>query len=345
MDKTATVSRKNYDGADLLKYIMSLFVVAMHTEAFGGVIYPLTRIAVPVFFTLSGYFFFLKCKSDRKATGTYLKARVKRLLLLYLFWFVALLPLTLYIRKYTEYDFPASVLHFAKDLFFGSTFQNSWYITATVIGLVIAALLSLKVGNFGLTVIGLAFYIPALLSSNYNFIIRSSAVATVAYQSISDVFGLFCRNFAVSIVYLVAGKIIAEKDSAKTKISHLIAGTVLSFGLLFAECFAIEKSGVTVHNNDSFIMLVPTAMLLCAIALKSDISIRNSEKLRKISIIIYCLHMPVYMVVGKAFQLLNIPDFGNILIFLFTALITQIGGFIILRLEKSKHLSFLRLSH
>ena len=54
---------KNYESIDLVKIVMSVFVVAIHTELVPDVLSPWTRIAVPVFFMISSYFFFNKLQS------------------------------------------------------------------------------------------------------------------------------------------------------------------------------------------------------------------------------------------------------------------------------------------
>ncbi len=339
-------SNKSSDGADLLKYLMAICVVAMHTQLFSGVLYPITRLAVPVFFLLSGYFFFSKQKTlDSRESEKHFKARIKRIVQLYSFWFVVLLPLTVYIRKYYQGGVVPVLLRLTKDILFNSTFQASWYLSATVIGLAVVYFLSKKLGNMPLIVIGALFYVPALLSSNYIFLVESNEASLGIYNSLKDVFGLFCRNFAVSIVYFAAAKIIAERDTEKMKLPGLLVGFGISFALLIGECLIISKSGVTVHDNDCFIMLVPTAVFLCLIALRSEVRVTHAKLLREMSILIYCLHMPVYMVIGKLFSVLNIPDVGNILVCFVTVAATQLFALIILRLEKVKPLSFLKLSH
>lgn len=45
---------------DTLKVVMALFIVVLHTKLWPSVFIPLVRIAVPVFFIMSGYFFFEK---------------------------------------------------------------------------------------------------------------------------------------------------------------------------------------------------------------------------------------------------------------------------------------------
>ncbi len=52
------MGKKNNDVIDLTKFILSAFVVAIHAQLFHEYIYPFVRLAVPMFFILSGYFAF-----------------------------------------------------------------------------------------------------------------------------------------------------------------------------------------------------------------------------------------------------------------------------------------------
>ena len=83
---------------DIVKFIMALMVVAIHSSLFPMVLYPWLRLAVPMFFIISSYFFFgnlRKVETDKEKNKRLWKY-VKRNLILYGFWFVVLLPYTLY---------------------------------------------------------------------------------------------------------------------------------------------------------------------------------------------------------------------------------------------------------
>lgn len=87
---------------DVLKFGLAILVVLIHTSQQGMFFRPILRVAVPLFFLMTSYFFFAKQASlntgDEKKKG--LQKYVKRTLWLYAFWFVALLPLTIYYRNW-----------------------------------------------------------------------------------------------------------------------------------------------------------------------------------------------------------------------------------------------------
>ena len=79
---------RTYHSIDILKVVAALLVVAIHARPFVGKTYPLyislfSRMAVPVFFVVSAFFFFRK-----KPDTAQLKHYVRRMGWLYAFWFV-----------------------------------------------------------------------------------------------------------------------------------------------------------------------------------------------------------------------------------------------------------------
>lgn len=338
--------RKNLDSADVLKFLLSILIVATHTSLFEGYITPLVRLAVPAFFMISGYFFFSKVGNcdDKSQQTAYLKKSVTHNLKLYLFWFILLLPLTLYIRHYHTMGIFKGVLHLVRDFLFGSTFQSSWYITALITGFALVLFLSRKLSQTALVIIGVVCYIPSLLSSNYEFLLTSSDALREIGESLSKIFLLPCRNFSVGILYIVLGKYLAEKNyEGKTK-KYTIT-FLLAFAALVAEFLALRFSGVKIEDTDCYIALPFAAYYLCKVFLTLDISCRHSLTMRKISTVSYCAHMAVFMVVGKVFKIFELPDWQNVLHFAITLLLTHILSLVLIKLTEYKTFRFLKYSH
>ena len=91
----------NIDAFDVAKLLLSIFVVAIHAQLLPELLNPLFRVAVPLFVMMSGFLLFGKLG---RAEGESAKRRqlllfIKRNLFLYMFWFIVLLPLTIYARK------------------------------------------------------------------------------------------------------------------------------------------------------------------------------------------------------------------------------------------------------
>ncbi len=87
---------------DVLKIVLAIFILAIHTTPTDFSLRPLLRLAVPLFFIITSYLFFSKqnrLHSDRDKTNA-LKKFVRRYLKLYLFWFVVLLPITIFLKRW-----------------------------------------------------------------------------------------------------------------------------------------------------------------------------------------------------------------------------------------------------
>ena len=338
--------RKNLDSADVLKFVLSILIVATHTSLFEGYITPLVRLAVPAFFMISGYFFFgrINACESRQQQNAYLKKSIKHNLMLYLFWFVVLLPLTLYVRGYHTKGVVGGVVHLVRDFLFGSTFQSSWYITALITGFTLVLFLSRKLPQHALVIIGVICYIPSLLSSNYEFLVASSPVIQNIGHNLSHIFLLPCRNFSVSILYIVLGKYLAEKNyEGKTK--RYTITFLLAFAALVAEFLMLRFSGVTIEDTDCYIAVPFAAYYLCKVFLTLDVTCKGAMVMRKISTVSYCAHMAVFMVVGKCFKIFELADWQNILHFAITLLLTHALSLVLIKLSGYKTFKFLKYSH
>ena len=168
MENVQTPKRKQRDILDLAKYILSIFIVAIHSSLLGDLIYPWVKIAVPLFFIVSAYLLTEKLKETPKenrwsATWKY----IKRNLLLYLFWFVILLPVTIVARKdWWQGDVGLFIWKIISSTLFSSTFKVSWFIVGCIYG-ALAIYLTMKLPKVFSIIIGLAFYSLTLLLSSY----------------------------------------------------------------------------------------------------------------------------------------------------------------------------------
>lgn len=98
------IEKKNYYGIDLLKFIMAVCVVAIHTQPLYSVqsivvqrlFDTITSLAVPYFFSVSGFLLFSKidadisCRKNMEVCKRYLS----RVLSLYVIWNIIYLPIS-----------------------------------------------------------------------------------------------------------------------------------------------------------------------------------------------------------------------------------------------------------
>lgn len=143
-------NKKTYDSLDVVKWVSALLIVIIHTNPFHGSelleFYTkdvISRIAVPLFFAISGYLFFRKITFENgkiarsQQNCTYLFRYVKHLILIYLgassFYLLYKIPLW--------YSIDWWGLHALKDylvnFFLSSSEYHLWYILASIYGIIL----------------------------------------------------------------------------------------------------------------------------------------------------------------------------------------------------------------
>lgn len=327
----------NYDIFDLTKLILSLMVVAIHTNLF-PMLYPWLRIAVPMFFIISSFLLSEKIKKDGDKKSI-LKNYTIRLLKLYTFWFVILLPVTIIIRhNWFDEGIIKGCFIVIKNIFFGSTFSGSWYLTATIFGtLVVYNISDNKINRKILLCIFVLFYIFCCIASSYSFIIKSNLALNIL-KTIQPQF-----TFLTSLIFIYIGKLYSEKDN-KLRIKNNIIGTIIFAVLLFLEWKIIYK----VSNNfdkDCYIFIMPLAYYLFGTIKLIKINVSNSKTIRNFSSFIYPFHISLIPIIKFAFSnVLNI-EINNMILYIITVLVSLITFFIVEKLEKNKKFKLLKYSH
>ena len=127
---------------DLLKFIMALLIVAIHTNAFYGPWFctwfqPVIYIAVPVFFVLSSMFYFIKVRKNISDRFSILKQYVKRIGTLYCFWFIINIPFIQNNHHYFTNGGGKDFVRLILDILLRYTFSGSWFFSSLVLAVVI----------------------------------------------------------------------------------------------------------------------------------------------------------------------------------------------------------------
>lgn len=325
-------------GFDILKIFMATMIVAIHTKAFYDVdiirrlTQPFLDSAVPVFFILSSFFLFRKMDSKGYSWPIY-GSFLKRIIILYAFWFIVTLPLTLYGKwYYFDYNFPKVCWYVLRDFFFSYTFSGSWFLTALMVGTFLVFLLKkyLKAPGSILTIIALLFftyvkmvsYCPEWMQKPYLFI----------QTNIRDVVEL---TPITGFIWCLVGCVFAEGDLLKRITIRLReSGIVIVFMVMYL---------LTVFLPSLWAFAALPFLVLSIILLAYTLPFRPSDvylKLRNISILIYLIHFPLLNI--SVLLPANCPHIVYYVIVLIGALLIAL---IILKLETIKIFNFLKYSH
>ena len=287
------LTSKSYAAIDVFKFIAALLVVAIHTRPLAGLgewdyyLSCLCRIAVPFFFVFSSFIFYKK--------GKRIEEYVKRILILYLCWFIIELPWT--INNFfivPDKPFYKNLLIFLRGLFINSTFPASWFLTASWQGMLVIWLLSRKMGWRGLFALGILGYLSSLPGSMYNGLIDGTRFERIYWYGYNII---LCpsNSFITAIPFVVMGKWLAEHSWPLSK-GWTALLFVLSLVLGKVEvCFCKELY----YINDTFITLLIATPLLVVLLLGCQWNVSGGicRFLRHTSILIYLLHLPLFYMI------------------------------------------------
>lgn len=285
------MERKIFDSVDYFKFFAAYLVVAIHTHPFAGtpadfLFTCLCRIAVPFFFVANSFFFFSHESPNIKKYN-------KRLITIYILWFMIELPLVYY-RFFIEFNhpLPLQLLFFLRSLFFSNTFGASWFLTACIISVNLVYWLSKKTNIFVILLLSLFAFSLSLSSSYYYGLIDNYLNESCRYyHKVFSQLLMPANSFIVALLYIVMGKVMAERKSCITSIS------VRKLSLLLVLCLVLGGLEIVVfrkfaHTNDAFIMLPLITILLFTLLLRTSMGMSKiqSKFLRDMSILIYLIH-------------------------------------------------------
>lgn len=321
---------------DVLKIVMCVMVVAIHTVVYPGIVSPILRCAVPMFFMISSYFFFTKYDdiANRDKRPDILKRYIKRNFQLYLFWGVVLLPFTVIIREWYEGDFLYIVFRIMRSFFFSSTFPVSWYIMASIIGVPLIILLGKYLSNTALLVLSLLAYLICCLTSNYANI-YDGTVVELFYNGYKNIFSEPYNSYPVSLLWIQLGRIIANNYGrlSKLNMSGLLVGLFVSWVLLYVEYFVTRYYNYFAHADDCYVMLVPVCFLMMIIFGRYKSELQAKPYLRKASTIIFCCHVIMCMILRFILKYCGYEITSGVFVFVLTLCSAICLSYIIIKLE------------
>lgn len=309
-----------YTSVDLVKLIMAILVIGIHTEPFGFNFWldkgfgMITRLCVPFFFVSCAYF----CWNQNRAISA-----VKRMGILYIIWSIIYLPYDITILK--EYT-PTQILRL---YFWDGNSHALWFLCGSIIGIAIVCILLKYLDYKAVFIISFLFLVIGCFKSSW-----SPIVYELTSIRLSDTLG--CRNgLFYGFPYISMGMYMAKNNKWKEKsMSTLFIGFLASLIALLAESALL----VIYFNTNSTILWISVYpltyfffSLICKIKMEfnSDISLF----IRKISTLIYVSHGLFLILFSKAHYLTY---------FILVTICTIILSVIIILLSQKKGFRYLK---
>lgn len=354
MESTITSNdfiKVNGNKFDFFKLVLAVFVVGIHLSHIGFILRPVFRIAVPLFFIISSYLFFSRqseLQSYQLRKQAFLKF-AKRILVLYLFWFVVLLPVTIEYRGWCSNVNYYTVIDIVRGFFFGSTFKASWFLMASLIGtFIVWYLAEHKVKDRWIITLGVMTYVICCLVSNYYHLCEKIPYFSWLYGKYWFLFTHPHNSFPVAILFVAIGKLMAEnKFHASQRVLKVVA-VVLLF-CVYGEYCLTRYFGMVIMDDCYFMMPLLCVCLFMLIGQSEPrVFSIDTRSMRSLSVIIYCSHHSIGGLMLKLFQLMGTKEgsgLNHFLLFLCTLAVTLLVAYIILLLENRKSFRLLKYSH
>ena len=271
------MENKKYNAIDAFKFISAVLIIVLHVNPFKGISEPLalvfrnivTIIAVPFFFTTSGFLFFTKLNiSENKPYMV--KRYVFRILKMYLIWSLVYFPFVV-INWVNE---GIDILGYIRDFFFEGSYSTIWFLNATIIACLFVYFLTKKLKYNFVFFICLGFYLVGCALSYYYYIIVKvpfiSKIGTIYYSF----FRTTKNGLLFGAVFFSLGLLLTNNNK-KFKIKWNILFLVLSFIALCIESVVVPKLGYLNKGVDLKISLVPFSYFL--VMLLSRIELPNHK--------------------------------------------------------------------
>lgn len=248
----------------------------------------IANLCVPVFFVISSFFFFRKIHNlqtdDQRKKQLWLFE--KRVITLYLFWFIIQFPYIIYLRKYDMHSIISWII--MRDFFLGGTFIASWFLGAMITGIPLIYIMRKNTlckifGSIVIFAIYMYIYNANKLPDDYQMLDR-----WYRYHIESPFLSL-----PRGIFWLMIGYYCSSQNFLKNmrRIPYYIVISLLVFILLLSPLYPIEY------------VSIPMVIILFYYVYR--LSMRESDiykKLRIYSIIIYCAHGTVLAALSFLFR-------------------------------------------
>lgn len=352
IDKNYKRNKVNYQNLDILKYLSAILIMILHLRpfinfsdqldlAFNNII---TRICVPIFFIITGYFVAKKEKNNEN----YIKDYIKKTIPLYLVWSLLYIPVIIgtiiqYLPIINEYLtkinltlplliillvllFPVVILI---ALCYTGIYYHLWYFPAIIFSLLVLEKWKKKFNVKHLLVFSFILLLFGATETYYGVLPLSIKELLSYYYNIF----FTTRNFLFfGLFYVVLGYFIGTKEKAYSK--YCFVKLIISFFLLIFEAILLHDTNRL--NSNILLSCVPLTYYLFISVIYITNNIQLKFQFGNLSKYYYFIHPMIIFITSLLFKDISNYPYLNILIVL---LITHIISIFIIKLKnKNKKL-------
>lgn len=347
IDKNYKSKKLYYENLDILKYICAILIIILHLRpfitfsneldlAFNNII---TRVCVPIFFVITGYFV---AKKETK-NSNYINDYVKKMIPLYLVWSVVYIPVLIgtilqYLPTINSFistidiSFPLLILliiilipiALLIALVYTGIYYHLWYFPATIFSLL---LLKKWKNKFDIKYLLIISFVLLLFGATETY---WGVIPTSFQQLLSYYYKIFftTRNFLFfGLFYIVLGYHLGTKKEIYSK--YCFEKLIISVFLLVFEAILLHDTNRL--NSNILLSCVPLVYYLFISTIYFTNRTNLTKKLRDYSKYYYLIHPMIIFIISLSMKGISNYPYLNILIIL---LITHIISGLIIKLKK-----------
>ena len=334
------MARKQLAAIDIAKYVSALLVVCIHTFPFIDInetfntyfIQTVCRMAVPFFFTISGYFFFRKLTNDEEENKELLKRYLFRLLKIYLIWTVIYLPYTIYnyVSAGTGW---IGIISYLRNFLLNGSYYHLWFLPALMTGMIIAYFLYQKKGMVFMLKVSLILYFVGYLLNVFAPLWESIPVISFLFRFFTVTITTSRNGFFFAPIFIGIGCLLAKTKRLSGRFSQI--ALIISFALLVMELTLYIILGMMRDLTSMYLSLIPTTYFLVNTLLTMKIPYKPTYRsMREDSLLIYTVHILF------AVPLLALLPNAHIVVYFLTIALSQ--GFASLVVKYKKQFPILK---
>lgn len=346
---------RKYIIIDYFRIIAALMVIGIHTSPFNSLskiniifgyinfflVQVLFRIAVPFFFTITGYFLY---KNNTFSDSFRVKKTLIKLIKLYCIW--SFLYFIYIISDQIIYDLfnIDSLLILVKNFLLSGIFLQLWYLNAIIVVIYLTNILLKKMDFVKILFISILLFIIGIFADSYYYLIPMDSHLNTLRNIYESIF-ITTRNglFFGMLFFNLGGLIDRIKIKYKFKIKLLIA----SFLMLTLEVFILEYFDLSKDYN-MMIFLIPVSFFLISVLLEykkenhKDI-LNKTLNLRDLSFLVFAIH-PIPIIFMNYYNdhiNSNSTPFYSLIIFITTTIFSFVISGFLLKLSTFKYFKFI----
>lgn len=332
---------------DIFRYFCAMLIVAIHTHPgieFGGEVgfftYKVfTRIAVPFFFAVSGYYFVGSLQDNKKV----LWKTVKKLLIVYAVWSVIYIVYDLIQLISKAQPITPYLKQLAVDIFTKGTYYQMWFIPSLIIAILVTYLFhKLKLLKF-LAIISVFL----VLLGAYCTLYFHSALSTPIIKDLLKLehYVTIRRTVFTAIPFFSSGYFLQRFSGKLSRISNkkLIITVSIIFTLFLAEII-VGKVLKIISSAIITTFLYPLVLSIILLLLKNPMpnKSKTSEICRKLSNFTYYSHPLFIFLITNLKRVITGTEMIGIPMFVSTVFVTALVGLLLIK-QKNKTINLIFL--